>query len=87
MLSQQLREIVTGMTSTSMDLSSDPHIISQPIQWQPPSTSLTMVELFGIGTGLAIILDTGLIVHRYIHANNAFVPRKAAKHHIHQLMV
>ena len=44
---------------------------------------ITLMELFGsIGTGLAAVLEAGLIVRRYVYVDNSQV-----RHHLRQLMV
>ena len=46
------------------------------------------MELFGgIGTGLAVVLEAGLMVRRYIYVDNSRVSTRVARYHLHQLMV
>lgn len=83
LLLQLCREIVSDMTSTSVDTYWKLGIISRLIRWRPPHIGIIVVELFAdIGTRLATIMELGLTVQRYIHVDSALVPRRAARHNI-----
>ena len=46
------------------------------------------MELFGgIGTGLAAVLEAGLTVRQYVYVDDSPVSTRAARHHLHRLMV
>ena len=43
--------------------------------------------VWGLGTGLAAVLEAGLTVKQYVYVDNSLVSIRMARHHLHQLMV
>ena len=87
-LTRRSREIVDAFDALQADVVSTTPLLARPILWQPLDEGITLVELFaGIDTGLASVLETGLKVRLYIHVDSGFAANRAARHHIHRLLV
>jgi hypothetical protein len=86
-LTRRSREIVDSLDASHLPIDSSTPLLARTIQWQPPDEGITLVELFaGIGTGLAVVLEVGLKVRRYIHVDSSFTANRAARHHIERLL-
>ena len=60
--------------------------LQQLINMHQNPEGIVLVELLaGLSTGLAAVLEAGLLVHTYVYVDNNNMASKAAKHHIKQL--
>jgi hypothetical protein len=61
-------------------------IMSRPITWTPPEDGLTLLELFGgISTGLEAVLQSGMVVKRYVYVDIDSCAQKVAQSRMAQL--
>jgi hypothetical protein len=58
-----------------------------PIVWEYPSEGICMLDLFGgISTGLAIVLQAGILVRKYLYMERVETARRVSSHHLALLM-
>jgi hypothetical protein len=63
-----------------------PSLDNSTIHWKPPEDGIVLLELFGgIGSGLAVVLQVGIKVKRYIYVDVDDVARQVAKQHSRRL--
>ena len=87
-LFRRCEDIVHSLTPRTLIISDALSALAHPILWQPSDVGITLVELFGgIGTSLAVVLEVGFTVRRYVYMDNSQVSTRVARHHLHQLMV
>jgi hypothetical protein len=65
-----------------------PPLDNSTIHWKPPDDGIVLLELFGgIGTGLAVVLQAGIKVKRYVYVDIDDAAWQVAKHHSQGLRV
>jgi hypothetical protein len=65
-----------------------PPLDNSTIHWKPPDDGIVLLELFGgIGTSLAVVLQAGIKVQRYVYVDTDDAARQVAKHHSRGLLV
>jgi site-specific DNA-cytosine methylase len=58
-----------------------------PIVWEYPSEGIYVLDLFGgISTGLAAVLQVGILVRKYLYVERDETARKVSLHHLALLM-
>ncbi len=58
-----------------------------PIAWEYPSEGICVLDLFGgISTGLAAMLQVGILVRKYLYVERDETARRASSHHLALLM-
>ena len=81
-------DIILYLTPTTPLLPDYSLVLAHPIVWRLPDAEIILVELFGgIDTRLAVVLEVGLTVWRYVYMDNIQLSTCVACHHFHQLMV
>jgi hypothetical protein len=66
----------------------DPPLDNSTIHWKLPDDGIVLLELFrGIGTGLAVVLQAGIKIKRYVYIDIDDAARQVAKHHSRGLRV
>jgi hypothetical protein len=65
-----------------------PPLDNSTIHWKPPNDGIVLLELFGgIGTSLAIVLQAGIKVQRYVYVDTDEATQQVAKYHSRGLHV
>jgi hypothetical protein len=73
-LFRRCEDIILSLAPATPVLPDSPSAFAHPIVWRPPNTEIILVEIFGgIGTGLAVVLEAGLTVRRYVYVDNSQV--------------
>jgi hypothetical protein len=58
-----------------------------PIAWEYPSEGICVLDLFGgISTGLATVLQVGILVWKYLYVERDETARRVSSHHLALLM-
>jgi len=58
-----------------------------PIAWEYPSDGICVLDLFGgISTGLATVLQVGILVRKYLYVEKDETARRVSSHHLALLM-
>jgi len=58
-----------------------------PIAWEYPSEGICVLDLFGgISTGLATVLQVGILVRKYLYVERDETARRVSSHHLALLM-
>jgi hypothetical protein len=87
-LTWQCENIILSLVPTTLVLPDSPSALAQPIVWRLPDARIILVEIFGgIGIGLAVLLEVGLMVRRFVYVDNSQVCTRVARHHLHHLML
>ena len=85
-LTQRCRRLVEGVDRGLLEDSGGQPPLQQMVNLHHSLEGVILVELFaGLSTGLAAVLEAGLLVHIYVYVDNNDTMSKAAKHHIKQL--
>ncbi|PTQ44882.1 hypothetical protein MARPO_0017s0007 [Marchantia polymorpha] len=62
-------------------------LITTPIAWEYSSEGVCLLDLFGgISTGLAAVLQSGILVRRYLYVEKDETARRVSSRHVAQLM-
>ncbi|BBN19983.1 hypothetical protein Mp_8g15430 [Marchantia polymorpha subsp. ruderalis] len=62
-------------------------LVTTPIAWEYSSEGVCLLDLFGgISTGLAAVLQSGIIVRRYLYVEKDETARRVSSRHVAQLM-
>ncbi len=58
-----------------------------PIAWEYPSEGICVLDLFGgISTSLAVVLQVGILVRKYLYMERDETTRRVSSHHLALLM-
>ncbi|OAE30300.1 hypothetical protein AXG93_3964s1130 [Marchantia polymorpha subsp. ruderalis] len=62
-------------------------LVTTPIAWEYSSEGVCLLDLFGgISTGLAAVLQSGILVRRYLYVEKDETARRVSSQHVAQLM-